>query len=182
MLFYILLLSFEQLVYDNCYYSMYHLMTLIMHLRDESLLVLATVPNPRFSSGSGLEPNWNHCNGFYPIEKRDCTQPAIFCLVPQFRQLTTFFPMFRVCKNDALPYVEPSQKTTGLCPVRVTTPPRQSSSGLWTGLEPNQTVFPVQTRTTWGIPRPIANTIHYANTLDDVVESQYCRVYHRSTM
>ena len=38
-------------------------------------------------------------------------------------------------------------------------PPRSSASGFWMGLEPNRTVFPVQTRTAGRLPRPIANTI-----------------------
>jgi len=37
-------------------------------------------------------------------------------------------------------------------------PPRSSGSGFWTGLEPNRTVFPVQTRTAGGLPGPVANT------------------------
>jgi len=36
--------------------------------------------------------------------------------------------------------------------------PRSSGWGFWTGLEPNRTVFPVQTWTTCGLPGPIANT------------------------
>jgi len=34
---------------------------------------------------------------------------------------------------------QPGQKPTVLCPVRVTTPPRQHWSGFWPGLEPNRT-------------------------------------------
>jgi len=37
-------------------------------------------------------------------------------------------------------------------------PPRVSGSGVWTGLEPNRPVFPVQTQTTSGFPGPVANT------------------------
>ena len=37
-------------------------------------------------------------------------------------------------------------------------PPRISGSGIWTVLEPNRTVFPVQTRTAGGLPGPVANT------------------------
>jgi hypothetical protein len=37
-------------------------------------------------------------------------------------------------------------------------PPRSSGSGFWTGLEPNRTVFPVQTRNAGGLLGPIANT------------------------
>jgi len=42
-----------------------HLDTLSFH---GFCLVLATVPHPRFGSGSGLERNWNRCNRFYPIK------------------------------------------------------------------------------------------------------------------
>jgi hypothetical protein len=34
-------------------------------------LVLATVPNWRFGSGYGLEPNWNCGNVFYHIKKTE---------------------------------------------------------------------------------------------------------------
>jgi len=37
-------------------------------------------------------------------------------------------------------------------------PPRSSRSGVWTGLEPNRTVFPVQTRTAGGLPGPVVYT------------------------
>jgi len=38
--------------------------------------------------------------------------------------------------------------------------PRSSGSGIWTGLEPNRTIFPVQTQTSGGSPGPVANAIH----------------------
>ena len=63
-----------------------------------------------------------------------------------------------MCENEALLYKEPGQKTAGLCPVRVTTPPRQSGSGFWQGPKPNRTEQPVITRTAGGLPGPIANT------------------------
>jgi len=56
-------------------------------------LVLATVPNPRFSSGSGLEPNWNRCNRLYPIKKPNRTEFAVFWLVAQFGKLRTLAPI-----------------------------------------------------------------------------------------
>jgi len=56
-------------------------------------LVLATVPNWRFGSGSGLEPNWNRCNGFYPIKKPNRTEPAVFWAVPHFRKLRSLAPI-----------------------------------------------------------------------------------------
>jgi len=37
-------------------------------------------------------------------------------------------------------------------------PPRSCGSGFWTVLEPNQNVYPVQTRTAGGLPVPVANT------------------------
>jgi len=36
--------------------------------------------------------------------------------------------------------------------------PRSSRSGFWSSRKPNQTIFAVRTRTTRGLPRPIANT------------------------
>ena len=56
-------------------------------------LVLATVPKWRFGSGSGLEPNWNRCNGFYPIKKPIRSEPAVFWPVPHCRKLTTLAPI-----------------------------------------------------------------------------------------
>jgi len=41
--------------------------------------------------------------------------------------------------------------------------PRVSGSGFWTGLELNQPVFAVQTRTAGGLPRPVANTRHHTD-------------------
>ena len=38
-------------------------------------------------------------------------------------------------------------------------PPRICGSGFWTGLEPNRSVFPIQTQTAGGLPGPVANTI-----------------------
>jgi len=62
-------------------------------LSSSSHLVLATVPNWRFGSGSGLEPNWNRCNGFYPIKKPNRTEPAVFWPVPHFRKLSALAPI-----------------------------------------------------------------------------------------
>jgi len=56
---------------------------------EQSSRVLAMGPNPRFVSGSGLEPNWNHCNGFYRIKKPNHTAPEVFWPVPQFGKLRT---------------------------------------------------------------------------------------------
>jgi len=56
--------------------------------------------------------------------------------------------------------VQPGQKTAGLCPVRVTNPPRPRGSGFWPGNEPNRTEPPVKTRTGGGLPGPVANTNH----------------------
>jgi hypothetical protein len=38
-------------------------------------------------------------------------------------------------------------------------PPRGCGSGLWSVLEPNQTVYSFQTRTAGGLPKPVANTM-----------------------
>jgi len=53
---------------------------------------------------------------------------------------------------------QPSQKTAGLGPVRESTPPRQSGSGIWPVLELNWTEPPVKTQTAGGLPGPAANT------------------------
>ena len=37
-------------------------------------------------------------------------------------------------------------------------PPRSCGLGCWMVLEPNRTVYPVQTRTAGGLPGPVANT------------------------
>jgi len=57
------------------------------------LLVLATVPNWRFGSGSGLEPNLNRCNGCYPIKKPNRMEPAVFWPVPHFHKLSALAPI-----------------------------------------------------------------------------------------
>jgi len=56
-------------------------------------VVLATVPNPQFGSGSRLEPNWNLYNGFYLSKTPNCTEPVVFQQVPQFCQLWTLAPI-----------------------------------------------------------------------------------------
>jgi len=69
-------------------------------------------------------------------------------------------PKFWVDHNEPLQYDKPGQRTTGLCPVWVTTRPRWRSSVHWTGLEPSRTVYAVHTRTAGGLPGPVANTSH----------------------
>jgi len=64
--------------------------------------------------------------------------------------------MCQVRENEALLYVEPCQKTAGLCRVQVTSPPRHSGSGFWPGLEPNQTEPLVETWTAGRLPGPLA--------------------------
>jgi len=56
--------------------------------------------------------------------------------------------------------VQPGQKTAGLCPVRVTTPPRHSGLGFGPGLELDRTERQVKTRTTGVLPGPVRNTNH----------------------
>jgi len=75
----------------------------IMHLVPHSIpwhclwqwsgVVLGTVPNWCFSSGPGLELNWNHCNGYYMIKKPNCTEPADSSHVPHFYKLRTLAPI-----------------------------------------------------------------------------------------
>ena len=55
--------------------------------------MLALVPNPRFASGSRLEPNLNHCNSFYPIKGPNHTEPEVIWLVPQCRKLWSLAPI-----------------------------------------------------------------------------------------
>jgi len=71
---------------------------------------------------------------------------------------TKLEPKCWVRGNEDLLYVEPGQRTAGLCPVRVTNLARQSGSGFWPGLEPNQTKPQVKTWTAGGLPWPVANT------------------------
>jgi hypothetical protein len=69
-------------------------------------VVLATVPNWRFGSGSGLEPNWNRCNGFHPIKKPNRTEPAVFWPVPPCRKLRTLAPIkYLSCDRITIWYI-----------------------------------------------------------------------------
>jgi len=54
---------------------------------------LATLPNPWFSSGSGLAPHFNRCNRFHPIKNPNLTEPAVFRPVPQFHPPTSLAPI-----------------------------------------------------------------------------------------
>jgi len=45
-------------------------------------------------------------------------------------------------------------------------PPRHSGAAFWTKREPNWTVFPVQSRTTGGLPGPDANTHPRSNKME----------------
>jgi len=56
-------------------------------------LVIAPVPNPAFSSGSGLELNLNPRNEFYAIKSPNQSEPAVFWHVPRFWQLWTLAPI-----------------------------------------------------------------------------------------
>jgi len=68
--------------------------------------VLATVPNWRFGSGSGLEPNWNRCNRLYPIKKPNHTKHAVFWLVPQFRKPRTLASIkYLSCDHITILYI-----------------------------------------------------------------------------
>ena len=54
---------------------------------------LATVPNPRFGSGSRLASNWNRCNRFYLIQQPTHIDPVVFWAVPHVRELSTLAPI-----------------------------------------------------------------------------------------
>ena len=64
-------------------------------------VVLATVPHWRFSSGSGLEPNFNHCNGFYHMKQSNRTEPTVFWLVPHLCKLRTL-PVIKYLSCDCI--------------------------------------------------------------------------------
>jgi len=66
----------------------------------------------------------------------------------------------RNCKVGTAVQFQPGQKHTVLCPVRATKLRGHTGSGFWTGLEPNWTVYPAQTRIAGGLLRPVANTTH----------------------
>ena len=57
---------------------------------------------------------------------------------------------------------QPGQIPTVQCPVRVTTPARQSGSAFWMGLDQDGTGYPVQTRTAGRLPGPVANTMYWS--------------------
>jgi len=96
--------------------------------------------------------------------------------IPNWSQSVQFTKM-KLCGMQ-----NPGQKTAGLCPARVTTPTRHSRSGLWTVLELDRTVYPVQTGTTsvsngssfgpgrfyrsaWQRPYPIKNRRFFKRTI-----------------
>jgi len=60
---------------------------------DEMHLLLTTVPNRWFCCRSGLEPNWNYCNGFCHIKILNRPEPAVVWPVPLFRKLSTLAPI-----------------------------------------------------------------------------------------
>jgi len=57
-----------------------------------NIVALATVRNWRFSSRSGLQPNWNLCTGLYRIQKLNPSEPTVFWPVPYFCKLGTLAP------------------------------------------------------------------------------------------
>jgi len=59
--------------------------------------VLATLPDWCFDSGSGLEPNWNWCNGFYPIKEPNQTEYAVSWLLAHFHHLRAWAPIKYLC-------------------------------------------------------------------------------------
>jgi len=56
-------------------------------------VVLASVLNPQFGSRSGMELNRNWSYRFYPINKLNLTDPAVFRPVPHFCKLRTLAPI-----------------------------------------------------------------------------------------
>jgi len=69
-------------------------------------VVLATVPNWQFGSGSRLELNWNCCNEFCPIKKQNRTEPTVFWPVPHFRKLRTLAPIkYLSCDRITIWYI-----------------------------------------------------------------------------
>jgi len=68
--------------------------------------VLAKVRNWWFGFGSGLEPNWNSCNGFHPIKQPNHTEPASFWPVLHFRKLRTLAPIkYLSCNRITIWYI-----------------------------------------------------------------------------
>jgi hypothetical protein len=59
-------------------------------------------------------------------------------------------------KVGTVVWFQPGRKPTGLCPVRVTTQPRESKSDFWPSLELNKTELLGENRTTSWLPGPIA--------------------------
>jgi len=55
-------------------------------------------------------------------------------------------------------------------------PPRRCGSDFWTVLEPNRTVYPVQTRTAGGLPGPVANTTPTPPSTICVSTTHSCRL------
>jgi len=62
-------------------------------------LVLATVTNQWFGSGSRLELNWNCKNRFYHIKNPNYTEPTVFWPVPQLRKVCTLVPIKYLSSN-----------------------------------------------------------------------------------
>lgn len=58
--------------------------------------------------------------------------------------------------------MQPCPNTAGFCPVRVTTPLRQSRLGFWTVLEPNSTGYPVQPGPPACYPEPLLTLSSYS--------------------
>jgi hypothetical protein len=64
---------------------------------------------------------------------------------------------------------QPGLKTVGLCPVRVTNPPRQSGSDFWPGNDPNRTEPPAKKRTAAGLHGPVANTSSWQTVCQELL-------------
>ena len=89
--YYLLFNDFQNLCIQCVFPSIHVCIDIATHLHTVYLdclhVLVATVPDPQFGSGSGVEPNWNRCNGFYRIKKLNRTEPIVLWPVPQFCQV-----------------------------------------------------------------------------------------------
>jgi hypothetical protein len=82
------------------------LVTTLNLILTKKYVVLATVPNWRLSSKSGLAANWNHCNGFYLIMKPSRTKLGVFKVVPQCHKLRCLAPIkYLSCNRITIWYI-----------------------------------------------------------------------------
>jgi len=70
-------------------------------IRPIPLVGVAMVPDWRFCCWSGLEPNWNCCDGFHPMKKRNRCELTVFWHVPHFRKLRNLAP-YKYLSSDRI--------------------------------------------------------------------------------